>query len=67
MNERIKELAEQCDLPIGYENPTWAYEGAIQKFAELIIQECAQSVAKDFTLWEHVVLSRLEKHFGNNG
>ena len=40
MNEKLKELAKQCDLPIGYENPPWAYEDEIQKFAKLIVDEC---------------------------
>lgn len=42
MNERIRELAEQIGFPMGYDNPAWAYEEDIYKFAELIIKECAQ-------------------------
>ena len=40
MNERIKELAVQIGFPIGYDNPAWAYEQDIYKFAELIVREC---------------------------
>lgn len=36
MNKRIKELAEQVGLPMGYDNPAWAYEQAIYELAELI-------------------------------
>ena len=46
MNERIKELAEQIGFPMGYDNPAWAYEEDIYKFAELIIHECAIAMSK---------------------
>ena len=38
MNERIRELAEQAKLQPYYD----AQAGQIQKFAELIIEECAR-------------------------
>lgn len=44
MNERIKELAEKLELPVGLENPQWAYEPVLEKFAELIVKECADYV-----------------------
>ena len=38
MNERIKELWEQCKTPDWHQdNPTYDHE----KFAELIVRECA--------------------------
>jgi hypothetical protein len=40
-NERIKELWEQCKTPDWHQdNPTYDHE----KFAELIIEECAREV-----------------------
>lgn len=44
MNERIHELAVQIGFPMDYENPAWAYEQDIYKFAELIVRECANNV-----------------------
>ena len=40
MNERIKELLKQSGLQPYYD----AQEGQIEKFAELIVEECAQRV-----------------------
>ena len=42
MNERIRELAEQCVGDRPYNN-SFDYE----KFAELIVQECANVIADD--------------------
>lgn len=53
MNERIKELAVQAEFKVyegdrvgtpGYGD--YIKDGALEKFAELIVQECAQ-IAKD--------------------
>ena len=41
MNERIRELANQCN--IGKLVDTWEYE----KFAELIVRECAEVLRKE--------------------
>jgi hypothetical protein len=46
MNKRIKELAQQADLPLIHDNFLTA---AQEKFAELIIWECAQ-LARDTDL-----------------
>ena len=65
MNERIKELAEQAGF-----NP-YNYEGAnaalFKKFAELIVQECAD-VAKE-TRWavppsQEQIARGIQQHFG---
>ena len=42
MNERIKELLKQSGLQPYYD----AQEGQIEKFAELIVEECKQSIEK---------------------
>ena len=53
MNERIKELAEQANIEFTYdvtETPTRAFaecwEDELEKFAELIVRECARAVDK---------------------
>ena len=46
MNERIRELAEHCDFYVGNEHYDKSHEEQqrlfMEKFAELIIQECVQ-------------------------
>jgi hypothetical protein len=46
MNERIQELAEHCDFYIGNEHYDKSHEEQqrlfMEKFAELIVRECAQ-------------------------
>jgi hypothetical protein len=62
MNERIKELAEQANIEFTYD-PTKvpmrafveAWEDEFEKFAELIVRECAK-----FTDYKE----ELYKHFG---
>jgi len=64
MNERIKQLAEQAEK-YADENfrgePTWS-EAFESKFAELIVQECADFL-KD-KLDDHFAAEQLEEHFG---
>jgi hypothetical protein len=67
MNKRIRELAEQAKLFTGWPNGQVEY----QKFAELIIQECATIVDSAFDIDEHSgeVVSyadgnQLKEHFG---
>jgi len=60
MNERIKELAKQADLPLIHGNFMTA---AQEKFAELIIKECAELV--DRAISDGGVDGRVVKeHFG---
>ena len=42
MNERIKELAEQCESFGSWDNKAYSFDK--QKFAELIIEECINKV-----------------------
>jgi hypothetical protein len=55
MNERIKELAEQAGLshmPSDYPDMADLYQGAdfeLEKFAELIVRECAKVSEDDIT------------------
>ena len=46
MNERIKELAEQCESFGSWDNKTYSFDK--KKFAELIVRECMKvAVFKD--------------------
>jgi hypothetical protein len=69
MNERIRELAKQaCFDEIGkdyslYFNLT---KDKVEKFAELIVKECAQLVEDkfDFCGYEITIAEQVRKHFG---
>ena len=41
MNERIRELAEQAHVYAGGHS-LWCHAGDVEKFAELIVKECAE-------------------------
>jgi len=61
MNERIKQLAEQCESFGSWDNKTYSFDK--EKFAELIVRECAKRV--DY--WESRQGEHCEdllKHFG---
>ena len=61
MNERIRELAEQCESFGSWDNKTYSFDK--EKFAELIVRECAKRV--DY--WESRQGEHTEdllKHFG---
>jgi hypothetical protein len=67
MNERIKELAEQC----GFKSNPDIYDRNqsfdIPKFAELIVQECIEQVVTGPNGPAHYAVEaalRLKKHFG---
>jgi hypothetical protein len=69
MNERIRELAELAKLEFTYdptEIPMRAFvecwEDELEKFAELIVKECAR-VAGDYD-GAHYVGTAIEEHFG---
>jgi len=65
MNERIHELAEHCDFYIGNEHYDKSHEEQqrlfIEKFAELIVRECAEVAYKRSV---HSCPSDIFKHFG---
>jgi hypothetical protein len=60
MNERIKQLAEQCHHRYSEHNIN------LEKFAELIVRECAQFVEDkfDFIGEEIIVKEKMLEHFG---
>ena len=65
MNERIRELAEQA----GWDNHHSKFDTRIEKFAELIVQECTKVILEtpvDYTEIDamHRVRDRVKNHFG---
>ena len=75
MNERIRELALQANTASKeiYESDNWEYNCAawcaqdLEKFAELIVQECARVADQwvdDEDNGHNLVSAKLKKHFG---
>ena len=62
MNERIRELAEQAGMNI-VDDKFSTYGRFAEKFAELIIRECAK-VADTVEAWDIAPSVVIEKHFG---
>ena len=63
MNERIKELAARSNF--GHmENGEVVYDHRLEKFAELIVQECAEWVNDNVGLIDEEARADLLKHFG---
>jgi hypothetical protein len=58
MNSRVLELAEQAMIPFKDENLFECYHFSKEKFAELIVKECAELMPQD-NLYNMVL-----KHFG---
>lgn len=65
MNERIRELYK--NVLASSENMSWNIEDA-EKFAELIIKECADYVRTNYDSWDAEPLAfNMEKDFGLHG
>lgn len=65
MYERIKQFAEQSGL-IKYESDSKMEE--VEKFAKLIIQECANYIRENYDSWDAEPLAHnLEVDFGLHG
>jgi hypothetical protein len=65
MNERIKELLKQSGLQAYYD----AQDGQIEKFAELIVQECAKVILETPVKYTeidimHIIRDNVKEHFG---
>ena len=58
MNERIKELVEQCESFGSWDNKTYSFDK--EKFAKLIILECANIALRE----DHDPYECIKKHFG---
>ena len=57
MNEQIKLLALQADLPLIHDK---FLTGPQEKFAELIVKECAEIAMRE----DHEPAECIKKHFG---
>ena len=72
MNERIKELWENCeDIQVVYPrqgSPIYASPELLEKFAELIVKECADYVREEYD-HEHAegIAWNMEIKFGLHG
>ena len=67
MNERIKELAEQATSVYQTMDGEWEEDFDKEKFAELIVRECADiadSTAMAFPVNGWIVADKIRKHFG---
>ena len=78
MNPKIKDYAEHCDFYVGNEHYDKSYEERqvlwVEKFAELIVQDCCQAVERRYkysngtpvSFWEmsQDVQDLLKEHFG---
>ena len=77
MNERIKELARQAELAELYDryveycmknadDDIMDYDTIVEKFAELIVRECAEFVSSDRQNDDYgvFVANRIKEHFG---
>jgi hypothetical protein len=68
MNERIKLLAEQATTyiePTSNSGEGWIFDK--EKFAQLIVRECANLFDKDemeLTLTERTIHNTIKEHFG---
>ena len=65
MNKRIKELYEQCFVVLENDTPNTGFN--VNKFAELIVQECAQVVEE--ARWtvppsQEQIARSIKRHFG---
>ena len=61
MNERIKQLAEQA----GWDNHHSKFDTRIEKFAELIVQDCMKLNSKELSITAiERLLPLYKEHFG---
>ena len=61
MNERIKELMAEVGMSVDYLTNTKQIV-LIEKFAELIVRECA-NIADEYDGVGSTIVSRIKKHF----
>ena len=68
MNERIKELALQAGFENGHQDRNGnSLSGELEKFAELIVRECAavsRKSSKRIDDMGSLIAQDIEKHFG---
>lgn len=65
MNEIIKELLEQAGFELHYESDgTFSHSQQFEKFAELIMQECAKACEDDACNTLESPMELINQHFG---
>ena len=65
MNERILELAEQAGAVYSNDHAVSLLDDEIEKFAELIVQECMKLNSKELSITAiERLLPLYEEHFG---
>ena len=69
MNERIQELIEECTSHIENMDGDWDEYFAKEKFAELIVKECANAIITDSRLNDvrsaaNGCVRTIKEHFG---
>jgi hypothetical protein len=66
MNERIRELAELCTSSFVNMHAEWEEDFDKEKFAELIVRECAGIVQPYMSRWEEDcdLVIKIKEHFG---
>ena len=64
MNDRIRELAEQCESFGSWDNKTYSFDK--EKFAKLIVQECMEWCDAHATIdgTAQQVRNSIKNHFG---
>lgn len=72
MNERFKELAEQAGMGHERWNTTAQFESFLEKFAELIVEECTNAIINDNRLNDVRSAAKgcvrtINEHFGVDG
>ena len=69
MNERIRELAEQAGAVYSNDHAVSLLDDEIEKFAELIVQECAEVIFETPVKYTeidimHIIRDRVKENFG---
>jgi hypothetical protein len=68
MNERIQLLAEQVGFYVAMFDPGNKDNAMIEKFAELIVKECANYIRENYDNWDAEPLAHnMEVDFGLHG
>ena len=68
MNERIRELYDQCFVELENDTPNVGFD--FEKFAELIVRECGEVLSTEtirhdgYGYNQHVLYQKIRKHFG---
>jgi hypothetical protein len=63
MNERIKQLADQCEDYGSWDNKTYTFDK--EKFAQLIVKECCDKfVDMQYKYPVSISAYEIKKHFG---